>query len=892
MGCPRRGRAAALRSDVSEARRQSKDVKPALNTSNSEGGLGRRRLPLGKDSAVGNFLSLLGIPQYSEQLLDRGLESLVLLSRLNDEELIIKTEGIPFLPGHRARLLRGVLVLREASLLSVQDSASKAREKALLSRLATRNQERALLQDLQAEKERRDEKLSYVQARAEVLEVQTATQAEQVRFLADQLQQYLTRPCLEDHGDEAAALELENGEERQSSQNLGRWRRRVKQLLSCERLEDLNTEEGCANACGAILSKMMLPSTDSTDDAIFWPPGRREDDVPRMPKPLEIAEFLTETWSDLSSTEVEQLGGSSFQQLVVYLLVYLERISFSTPPLHLTSRNWERLVFTLMLVAAKEHLHLQVEPDLYSKQELHGFIGLLLQHLSYTAISRPDAAHARELLEHPELASASRGEGELPNFATVPVSWAPVECSDPRMLRRPEASPHTVHGPWPDAWNLIPRRDAAMRASQPGKSAPEKVLIWRCRHPHGLFSMFSLALGHADTCERQGLGLIVDWSSSELLYRGSPGESNVWSAFFQQPADLQMTCEAVRQAIRSGRYLETTKHHAVYGRYRGVIQDYGGIPLEQAAHGRALCRRNIALQPRFQEKLEKTMASILTPGKRLAVHIRRSDKVVEAAANFELSDEKLLQRIVAQCSAWQMDGVFLCSDDASLKKRLTRALDAAGLHVSTYDATLPSEASQAAHFDKSLDSYKKAEDGGLDKLAVTLAGCGDGSFSDGQRLPWIAVNVLKRLGSCSIPQLRWLSVHNFLGSSLMPAIELTLAAIEQALSQEIQRRIDLETRIAGQVEAGLRQAARRATGALLEQLATAQRQHAEELRLRLSALERSVGSLQRQSTPKDGSPTTAPGTFERQLSWLESRITGLEQLFQKPLEMLPLEAPP
>ncbi|CAK8992836.1 unnamed protein product, partial [Durusdinium trenchii] len=112
----------------------------------------------------------------------------------------------------------------------------------------------------------------------------------------------------------------------------------------------------------------------------------------------------------------------------------------------------------------------------------------------------------------------------------------------------------------------------------------------------------------------------------------------------------------------------------------------------------------------------------------------------------------------------------------------------------------------------------------------------------------------------------------------MPAIELTLAAIEQALSQEIQRRIDLETRIAGQVEAGLRQAARRATGVVEEQLATAQRQHAEELRLRLSALERSVGSLQRQSTPKDGSPTTAPGTFER-----------LEQLFQKPLEMLPLE---
>ena len=32
----------------------------------------------------------------------------------------------------------------------------------------------------------------------------------------------------------------------------------------------------------------------------------------------------------------------------------------------------------------------------------------------------------------------------------------------------------------------------------------------------------------------------------------------------------------------------------------------------------------------------------------LQVHIRRSDKVVEAAANFELSDDSLLKRIVSQ----------------------------------------------------------------------------------------------------------------------------------------------------------------------------------------------------------------------------------------------------
>jgi hypothetical protein len=32
----------------------------------------------------------------------------------------------------------------------------------------------------------------------------------------------------------------------------------------------------------------------------------------------------------------------------------------------------------------------------------------------------------------------------------------------------------------------------------------------------------------------------------------------------------------------------------------------------------------------------------------LQVHIRRSDKVVEAAANFELSDDSLLKRIISQ----------------------------------------------------------------------------------------------------------------------------------------------------------------------------------------------------------------------------------------------------
>lgn len=135
-------------------------------------------------------------------------------------------------------------------------------------------------------------------------------------------------------------------------------------------------------------------------------------------------------------------------------------------------------------------------------------------------------------------------------------------------------------------------------------------------------------------------------TSTELLYRGPPGEPNVWSAFFMQPAEMQMTSKVMidsemvrdvercremsaskclkviqshrksykvhvclpsfaRQSVMQSaldsnlpkmlghlrkmhpdvatgfylrlRYMETGKHHVVYGHYRGVIQaKHGG----------------------------------------------------------------------------------------------------------------------------------------------------------------------------------------------------------------------------------------------------------------------------------------------------------------------------
>jgi len=254
------------------------------------------------------------------------------------------------------------------------------------------------------------------------------------------------------------------------------------------------------------------------------------------------------------------------------------------------------------------------------------------------------------------------------------------------------------------------------------------LLIWRCKHPHGLFSMFSLALGHAEACEMNGSALIVDWSDPELLYRPPPGETNLWTAFFKQPAEFAVHPDALIHALQQGNYTETSRHDAVFGAYRGVIEGYGGIPQELASHGRTLCRRSIALCARFQRQLRDSADQLLGGGHRwLAVHIRRGDKAVEAKANFDLTDDELELRIAWQCHAWGCDAVFLCSDDASLKARLSARLTmgvadgGAALIVQMYPSTLPAASGQAAHFDRSLDDFRKAEDVVLEAFLMARA---------------------------------------------------------------------------------------------------------------------------------------------------------------------------
>lgn len=148
---------------------------------------------------VGNFLRLLGIGQYSQNFMDLGLESLESLSGLEEDDLFGVLEQVPFFPGHKAKLIRGTQVLREAALIGIRENASKGREEKTLIRLCQRNE--ILAEDLQKlafqqemlreENQRLVHELAQSRSQNVELEKLVRTQADQVGFLAEKLQRIL-----------------------------------------------------------------------------------------------------------------------------------------------------------------------------------------------------------------------------------------------------------------------------------------------------------------------------------------------------------------------------------------------------------------------------------------------------------------------------------------------------------------------------------------------------------------------------------------------------------------------------------------------------------------------------------------------------------------------------
>lgn len=207
--------------------------------------------------------------------------------------------------------------------------------------------------------------------------------------------------------------------------------------------------------------------------------------------------------------------------------------------------------------------------------------------------------------------------------------------------------------------------------------------------------------------------MYVDWSNPKLLYHGPEGEPNLWNAFFRQPAEAMGAGRTgLLRRMKLRQYIETTAYSPVFGALKGVIESYGGIPLENAKLGRDLCARFVQLRRHFHERLLELAANFLPNRHRwLAVHIRRGDKAIEAKVNFDLNDDSIMCRIVAQCRAWSCDGVFLCSDDAAMKERLTASLQSGpGLAVCVYPTRGSATDGKGLHFDSTIDGYTKAED--------------------------------------------------------------------------------------------------------------------------------------------------------------------------------------
>jgi hypothetical protein len=129
-----------------------------------------------------------------------------------------------------------------------------------------------------------------------------------------------------------------------------------------------------------------------------------------------------------------------------------------------------------------------------------------------------------------------------------------------------------------------------------------------------------------------------------------------------------------------------------------------------ASIGRAAVRRWIRVRPRVRRRVERTAQALglTNPSEWLAVHVRRTDKLQQCAAN-GLPEEALLRHIGGFCAGLGCFGVLLCSDDGPLKQRLAGAIRSLGLRAAEVEVPLSARA-LPAHLDPSLDARANAED--------------------------------------------------------------------------------------------------------------------------------------------------------------------------------------
>ncbi|CAK9072875.1 Uncharacterized protein SCF082_LOCUS35778 [Durusdinium trenchii] len=249
--------------------------------------------------------------------------------------------------------------------------------------------------------------------------------------------------------------------------------------------------------------------------------------------------------------------------------------------------------------------------------------------------------------------------------------------------------------------------------------------VWRCEiWTEGLFSLLFWALGFLESSVgRAEERFLIDWTDERILFHGSGQlgySSNAWNHFFEQPGgDPPKLKEKLGECQEAGRLKIVVRFgppwFQKFGEFRGADEGDGpfreikGGRLDEATAelGRQAVRRWVRVRPAILHRAEEWLNEHSEGGRRLAVHLRRTDKLEQCRSN-DLPLPEILSQILAFCRSLECSSVLLCTDDATMKKELWRQLHLVGLETYTFDALL--SIGGPSHKDENLDRRRNAED--------------------------------------------------------------------------------------------------------------------------------------------------------------------------------------
>ena len=316
-------------------------------------------------------------------------------------------------------------------------------------------------------------------------------------------------------------------------------------------------------------------------------------------------------------------------------------------------------------------------------------------------------------------------------------------------------------------------------ASQPtDQNAAPTISVWRAElWWEGLWSVIFWALGFL---EKEAAGgpsclhgqspthCLIDWTDECLPFWPSfkpSAPSNAWNSLFEPPLPIHapvdgsedagggnvLTMAELEDAARDGRLKVSLCYGRAGGRGDPALESFaklnglaGADPLvngpeawmsggrlteAQVAVGRKAAKRWLVVKPAIEKRATKLQADQLTsrlPMEQwLAVHVRRSDKLVQCPQN-DIAVASLVEQIAARCANLGCLGAFVCSCDAALKRRLTSLLEAEpyGLLTATMaDAALPKASERAPHLDhEETEARRNAEDVLVESLVMSRCG--------------------------------------------------------------------------------------------------------------------------------------------------------------------------